>query len=68
MIIGNSALVTIAEEQRGHLPKWGYSRDSDIEEASHGSLCSRDEDHSYGLDSDENGRYVELCFAAEMSK
>eukprot|EP00959_Pyramimonas_sp_CCMP1952_P211159 4419195-Pyramimonas_sp.AAC.1 len=26
------------------------------------------EDDSYGLDSDENGRSVELCFAAEVSK
>eukprot|EP00959_Pyramimonas_sp_CCMP1952_P277874 5808362-Pyramimonas_sp.AAC.1 len=26
------------------------------------------EDCSYGLDSDENGQHVELCFAAEMSK
>eukprot|EP00959_Pyramimonas_sp_CCMP1952_P296047 6192677-Pyramimonas_sp.AAC.1 len=26
------------------------------------------EDFSYGLDSDEHGQYVELCFAAEMSK
>eukprot|EP00959_Pyramimonas_sp_CCMP1952_P450128 9425186-Pyramimonas_sp.AAC.1 len=26
------------------------------------------EDDSYGLDSDENGRYVELCFTTEMSK
>eukprot|EP00959_Pyramimonas_sp_CCMP1952_P075765 1583775-Pyramimonas_sp.AAC.1 len=26
------------------------------------------EDDSYGLDSDEHGRHVELCFTAEMSK
>eukprot|EP00959_Pyramimonas_sp_CCMP1952_P125578 2625909-Pyramimonas_sp.AAC.1 len=26
------------------------------------------EDDSYGLDSGENGRYVELCFTTEMSK
>eukprot|EP00959_Pyramimonas_sp_CCMP1952_P317214 6639197-Pyramimonas_sp.AAC.1 len=26
------------------------------------------EDDSYGLDSDENGRYVALCFTTEMSK
>eukprot|EP00959_Pyramimonas_sp_CCMP1952_P002791 57528-Pyramimonas_sp.AAC.1 len=26
------------------------------------------EDDSYGLGSDEYGRYVELCFTAEMSK
>eukprot|EP00959_Pyramimonas_sp_CCMP1952_P026364 553559-Pyramimonas_sp.AAC.1 len=26
------------------------------------------EDDSYGLDSDEDGRYVELCFTMEMSK
>eukprot|EP00959_Pyramimonas_sp_CCMP1952_P241156 5040145-Pyramimonas_sp.AAC.1 len=26
------------------------------------------EDDSYGLDSDENGRYVELCLTTELSK
>eukprot|EP00959_Pyramimonas_sp_CCMP1952_P144641 3027341-Pyramimonas_sp.AAC.1 len=26
------------------------------------------EDDSYGLDSDENGRYVELCLTTEVSK
>eukprot|EP00959_Pyramimonas_sp_CCMP1952_P473963 9502644-Pyramimonas_sp.AAC.2 len=61
MITDNSAL-------RGHLPKWGYSHDSDIEETNDVPLCSTVEDHSYGLDSDENGQSVELCFAAEISK
>eukprot|EP00959_Pyramimonas_sp_CCMP1952_P098747 2064307-Pyramimonas_sp.AAC.1 len=32
MIPDNSALVTVAEKQRGHLSKWGHPRDSDIEE------------------------------------
>eukprot|EP00959_Pyramimonas_sp_CCMP1952_P091320 1911739-Pyramimonas_sp.AAC.1 len=26
------------------------------------------EDDNYGLGSDENGRYAELCFTTEMSK
>eukprot|EP00959_Pyramimonas_sp_CCMP1952_P297843 6230642-Pyramimonas_sp.AAC.1 len=51
-ITDDSVLVTVAAEQRGHLPKWGYSCDSDIEETHHVSLCSTVEDHSYGLDSD----------------
>eukprot|EP00959_Pyramimonas_sp_CCMP1952_P366402 7673980-Pyramimonas_sp.AAC.1 len=40
MITGSSVLVTVAEEQRGHLPKWGYPRDSDIEETYHVPPCS----------------------------
>eukprot|EP00959_Pyramimonas_sp_CCMP1952_P349903 7331241-Pyramimonas_sp.AAC.1 len=68
MITDNSALVTVAEEQRGRLPKRGYPRDSDIEESYHVPLCSAVEDHSYGLDSDENGPDVEFCFLAEVSK
>lgn len=46
MVTDNSALVTVAEEQRGHLPTWGYPRDSDIEETYHAPLCPTDEDHS----------------------
>eukprot|EP00959_Pyramimonas_sp_CCMP1952_P464802 9487220-Pyramimonas_sp.AAC.1 len=68
MITDDSVLVTVAEEQRGRLPKWGYSRDPGTEETYHVPLCSTVEDHSHGLDSDENGQYVELCCAAEMSK
>eukprot|EP00959_Pyramimonas_sp_CCMP1952_P101713 2127853-Pyramimonas_sp.AAC.1 len=68
MIPDNSALIILAEEQRGHLPEWGHPHDSDIEETYHAPLCSTVEDWSYGLDSDENGQDVELCFAAEMPK
>eukprot|EP00959_Pyramimonas_sp_CCMP1952_P131546 2750782-Pyramimonas_sp.AAC.1 len=68
MITDNGVLVTVAEEQRGHLPKGGYPRDSDIEETHHVPLCSTVEDHSYGLDSDETCQNFEFCFAAEMSK
>eukprot|EP00959_Pyramimonas_sp_CCMP1952_P403002 8444549-Pyramimonas_sp.AAC.1 len=32
MITDNSALVTVAEQQRGRLPAWGHPRDSDISE------------------------------------
>eukprot|EP00959_Pyramimonas_sp_CCMP1952_P185359 3875864-Pyramimonas_sp.AAC.1 len=64
----HSALITVAEEQRGHLPKWGHPRGSDTEETYHVSLCPMVDDCSYGLDSDEHEQYVELCFAAEMSK
>eukprot|EP00959_Pyramimonas_sp_CCMP1952_P335920 7033899-Pyramimonas_sp.AAC.1 len=68
MIPGNSALITVAEEQQGHLPKWGHPRDSDIDETHHVPLCSTAEDGSYGLGSDEKGQYVEFCFATEMSQ
>eukprot|EP00959_Pyramimonas_sp_CCMP1952_P340636 7134426-Pyramimonas_sp.AAC.1 len=32
MVPGQSALITVADEQWGHLPKWGRTRDSDTEE------------------------------------
>eukprot|EP00959_Pyramimonas_sp_CCMP1952_P079848 1669502-Pyramimonas_sp.AAC.1 len=68
MIPDSSALITVAEEQRGHLPKREHPRDSDIEETHHVPLCSMVEDCSCGEDSDDNGQYVENCFTAEMSK
>eukprot|EP00959_Pyramimonas_sp_CCMP1952_P151658 3173204-Pyramimonas_sp.AAC.1 len=40
MIPDNSALITVAGEQRGHLPKWGHPRDSDTEEMHRVPLCS----------------------------
>eukprot|EP00959_Pyramimonas_sp_CCMP1952_P091768 1921207-Pyramimonas_sp.AAC.1 len=49
----NSVLVTVAEEQRWHLPAWGYPCDSDITETYRVPLFSRGEDDTYGLDSDE---------------
>eukprot|EP00959_Pyramimonas_sp_CCMP1952_P246958 5161460-Pyramimonas_sp.AAC.1 len=32
VVPNQSVLITVADEQRGHLPKWGRTRDSDIEE------------------------------------
>eukprot|EP00959_Pyramimonas_sp_CCMP1952_P466824 9490598-Pyramimonas_sp.AAC.1 len=64
----HSVLITVAEEKRGHLPKWGHPRDSDSEETFHVPMCSIVDDYSYGLDLDENGQYVEHCFMAEMSR
>eukprot|EP00959_Pyramimonas_sp_CCMP1952_P017654 374465-Pyramimonas_sp.AAC.2 len=52
----SSVLATVAEEQRGHLPTRGYPLDSDIAETYHVPLCSMDEDDTYGLDWEENGR------------
>ena len=46
----------------------GNSHGDDTEETFHVPLCSTDNDTSYGLDFDENGKYVELCFTADMSK
>eukprot|EP00959_Pyramimonas_sp_CCMP1952_P438919 9189099-Pyramimonas_sp.AAC.1 len=54
LITDNSVLVTVAEEQRGHLPTCSHPRDSDIEETYYVPLYSTDEDHSYGLHSDKN--------------
>eukprot|EP00959_Pyramimonas_sp_CCMP1952_P148003 3097193-Pyramimonas_sp.AAC.1 len=30
MVPDQSALITVADEQRGHLPKWGRTHDSDV--------------------------------------
>eukprot|EP00959_Pyramimonas_sp_CCMP1952_P238551 4984923-Pyramimonas_sp.AAC.1 len=68
VITDNSVLVTVAEGQRGDLPTWGSRRDMDTTETYHVPLCSADEDDSDGLDSDEHGQYVELCFTADMSE
>eukprot|EP00959_Pyramimonas_sp_CCMP1952_P103642 2167310-Pyramimonas_sp.AAC.1 len=32
MVPDRSVLITVADEQRGHLPKWGRTRDSDAED------------------------------------
>eukprot|EP00959_Pyramimonas_sp_CCMP1952_P050021 1045554-Pyramimonas_sp.AAC.1 len=68
MVPYQSALITVAGEQRGHRPKWGRTHDSDTEETCYAPMCTVVEDSSYGLDSDENGQYAELCFTAGMSK
>eukprot|EP00959_Pyramimonas_sp_CCMP1952_P081953 1712114-Pyramimonas_sp.AAC.1 len=68
MIPDQSVLITVADEQRGHLPRWGRTRDSDTEETYYAPIRTMVEDDSYGLDSDENGRSVELSFTTEMSK
>eukprot|EP00959_Pyramimonas_sp_CCMP1952_P357401 7484088-Pyramimonas_sp.AAC.1 len=68
MVPDQSSLITVADEQRGHLPKWGRAHDPDAEETGYAPLCTMVEDDSYGLDSDENGPYVELCFTTDMSK
>ena len=39
-----------------------------MEETYHIPLCATDLDDTYGLDFDEHGQYVELCFATDMSK
>eukprot|EP00959_Pyramimonas_sp_CCMP1952_P160215 3350915-Pyramimonas_sp.AAC.1 len=68
MVPDQSALITVADEQRGHLPKRGRARDSDAEKTYYAPVYNMVEDDNYGLDSDENGRYVELCLTAEMSE
>ena len=66
MVPDNCVLVAVADEQQVTLPMRGNSQTSDTEETFHVPLCSTDNDTSYGLDFDENGHYVELCFTAEM--
>eukprot|EP00959_Pyramimonas_sp_CCMP1952_P165668 3462704-Pyramimonas_sp.AAC.1 len=68
MVPDQSVLITVADEQRGQLPKWGRTRDPDAEETYYAPLYTIVEDDSYGPDSDENGRYVELCFTTDISK
>eukprot|EP00959_Pyramimonas_sp_CCMP1952_P323819 6777148-Pyramimonas_sp.AAC.1 len=68
MTSDNSALVTVADEQQEHLPARGNPQSTSTAETHHVLLCSRDDDDSYGLDFDEHGHCVELCFTAEMSK
>eukprot|EP00959_Pyramimonas_sp_CCMP1952_P371863 7787067-Pyramimonas_sp.AAC.1 len=46
-------LNTVADEQRGHLPKRGRDRDSDTEETHYVSMCTMVEDDNCGLDTDE---------------
>eukprot|EP00959_Pyramimonas_sp_CCMP1952_P084289 1763050-Pyramimonas_sp.AAC.1 len=53
-----SARITVTDEQRGHLPKWGRARDSDAEKTYYVPTCAIVEDDNYRLDSDENGQYV----------
>eukprot|EP00959_Pyramimonas_sp_CCMP1952_P270944 5664280-Pyramimonas_sp.AAC.1 len=50
MITDKSALVTVAEEQRGHLPTLGTPRAVDRTETFHAPVpvCSTDEDNTYG--------------------
>eukprot|EP00959_Pyramimonas_sp_CCMP1952_P182213 3809837-Pyramimonas_sp.AAC.1 len=55
MVPHQSALITVADEQRGHLPKWGRTHDSDIEETYDVLMCSMVEDCSYGPESCETG-------------
>eukprot|EP00959_Pyramimonas_sp_CCMP1952_P405077 8490086-Pyramimonas_sp.AAC.1 len=61
MVPDQSVLISVADEQRGRLPKWGRTRDADTEETYYAPMCTMVKDDSYGLDSDETGRYVELC-------
>eukprot|EP00959_Pyramimonas_sp_CCMP1952_P458629 9476940-Pyramimonas_sp.AAC.1 len=44
VITDNSVLVTVAEEQRGHLPTWCNPQDVETTETCHVPLCSTDED------------------------
>eukprot|EP00959_Pyramimonas_sp_CCMP1952_P430996 9026667-Pyramimonas_sp.AAC.1 len=68
MVPYQSVLITVADEQRGHLPERGRTRDSDTGETYYVQMCTMVEDNKCGLDSDETGPYVELCFAAGISK
>eukprot|EP00959_Pyramimonas_sp_CCMP1952_P087174 1823919-Pyramimonas_sp.AAC.1 len=68
MIPDQNVLITVADEQRGHLPKWGRTRDSDTEETYYVPMCTMVEGDNCGLDSDENGRSVELCLRRKCQR
>eukprot|EP00959_Pyramimonas_sp_CCMP1952_P366631 7678507-Pyramimonas_sp.AAC.1 len=68
MVPDQSVLITVADEQRGHLPKWGRTHDPNAEETYFAPFCALVEDDSRGLDSDENGPCFEFCFTYEMSE
>eukprot|EP00959_Pyramimonas_sp_CCMP1952_P061699 1289178-Pyramimonas_sp.AAC.1 len=40
MVPDQSVLIIVADEQRGHLPKWGRTRDPDTEETYYAPLCT----------------------------
>eukprot|EP00959_Pyramimonas_sp_CCMP1952_P150225 3143751-Pyramimonas_sp.AAC.1 len=40
MVPDQSALTTVADEQRGHLPTWGRTHDRDTEETCFAALCA----------------------------
>eukprot|EP00959_Pyramimonas_sp_CCMP1952_P414248 8679545-Pyramimonas_sp.AAC.1 len=39
MVPDQSVMITVVDEPRGHLPKWGCTRDPDAEEACYAPLC-----------------------------
>eukprot|EP00959_Pyramimonas_sp_CCMP1952_P234458 4898989-Pyramimonas_sp.AAC.1 len=40
MVPDQSVLIIVADEQRGHLPKWGRTHDSDAEETHYVPMCT----------------------------
>ena len=70
MVSDNSVPVTDASEdrQQGHVPAWGCLRQCVAEETCRAPPRATDQDDSRGLDADEHGSYVELCFTTGMSK
>eukprot|EP00959_Pyramimonas_sp_CCMP1952_P254247 5311364-Pyramimonas_sp.AAC.1 len=68
MVPDPSALTTVADEQRGHLPKCGRTYDPDTEATYFDPLYTLVEGDSYGPNPDENSPHVELCFTTKMSK
>eukprot|EP00959_Pyramimonas_sp_CCMP1952_P203109 4247518-Pyramimonas_sp.AAC.1 len=59
---------TTCGDVQGHLPERGHPPGYDMDTVYYVPLCSTDPDSKYDLDSDEHGKYIELCFAADMSK
>eukprot|EP00959_Pyramimonas_sp_CCMP1952_P002483 51337-Pyramimonas_sp.AAC.1 len=68
MITDSSALVTVAEEQRGRLPTRGHPRDADATETYHIPLVLRGRRRHLRVVVDGHGQYIDLCFAADASE
>eukprot|EP00959_Pyramimonas_sp_CCMP1952_P442725 9268261-Pyramimonas_sp.AAC.1 len=56
---------TICEDVQGLLPVRGHPPGYDIDTSYYVPLCSTVPDSQHDLDSDEHGKYIELCFAAD---
>ena len=67
LIADNCVWVACTSDAQGHLPMRGHLQHN-TEETYHVPLGTTDLDDTYGLDFDEHGQYVKLCFTTDWSK
>eukprot|EP00959_Pyramimonas_sp_CCMP1952_P383168 8028946-Pyramimonas_sp.AAC.1 len=63
MVTGNHVLVVVASEEQGHLREIGHAQNHDAD----GTFLvpwTTEYDETCDLDSDDHGRYAELCVTA----